>query len=168
MQLEKIEGEDDQEKEEEKVDPLKKYAGHDKDLMECYKFIIEGRFSSMREWFQKHTDEEKKKDESVSKVTKLGKCIKTLFIYGSVGVLFSLVAYGQYTAYVQVHGSPFDAKTASTEEPVTETVVKPDEQVTEPIKEKGEKKYTSKKKKDKAKKEKKEEENDEDFMDENP
>jgi hypothetical protein len=51
MQLEKVEGEDDQEKEDEKVDPLKKYAGHDKELMECYKFVIQGRFSSMREWF---------------------------------------------------------------------------------------------------------------------
>lgn len=44
-------------------------------------------------------------------MTKCGRCVKTVFIYGSVAVLFSLVAYGQYTAYVAVNGSPFEAKT---------------------------------------------------------
>jgi hypothetical protein len=45
---------------------------------------------------------------------------------------------------VEVHGSPFDAKTASTEEPETETWVKPEPDAdgwyTEPISEKDAKK----------------------------
>ena len=78
--------------------------------MDCYKFVIEGRFKSMRDMYQKYTDEEKKKDESTSKITKCGRHIKTVFIWGSVAALMCLVMYGQYTTYVAMHGDPFGAK----------------------------------------------------------
>lgn len=110
MQLESVEAQDPAEqKEEQKVDLLSKYSAYNKELMECYKFVIQGRFNSMCEFFKRHSEEEKKKEEGESKVTKCGRCVKTVFIYGSVTVLFSLVAYGQYTAYVAVNGSPFEA-----------------------------------------------------------
>jgi hypothetical protein len=86
--------EEPKEKEELKVEDLKKYAGFDKNLMDCYKFVIEGRFKSMHDFYEKHIAEEKKKDESTSKVTKLGRGIRTVFIYGSVASLMGIVLYG--------------------------------------------------------------------------